>query len=259
MAFQRKRGAELRKGPELRDVALRPGLQRQVLLLSIARVDGLVEIAHNRSRAGARTHSPESLVLMPLLSRRAFLGWLAASLPASAIVRRAHAAAVADLAANPVTLRAMGGAVLPAEFGTENIAAAVERFQRWMSGYREDIELLHGYGTSRLQHSGPTPATRWATQLGNIDARSRRQHGRAFADLPLALRRDMIRDDLSQMKVDRLPSLGRAPHVALALLAHFYASPEATDLCYGAHIGKQTCRPLSASSRRPLPLAPRRA
>ena len=42
---------------------------------------------------------------------------------------------------------------------------------------------------------------------------------------------------------------------AVALLAHFYASPAATDLCYEARIGKDTCRPLAQSSRKPLPLA----
>jgi hypothetical protein len=196
---------------------------------------------------------------MPTLSRRAVLGWLAASVPAAVIVRRAHAAAVGDLATDPRTLAAVGWAVLPTELGRERSAAAVQRFQRWILGYREGAELLHGYGTSKLERSGPTPATRWASQLDAIDARSRKQHGHAFADLPLTLQRDTIREDISALKVDRLPAVGRAPHVALALLAHFYASPEATDLCYGAHVAKQTCRPLSASPRQPLPLAPRRA
>ncbi len=196
---------------------------------------------------------------MPTLSRRAFLGWLAASVPAAAIVRRAHAAAVGELAADPRTLAAIGLAVLPSELGSAGSAAAVQRFQRWILGYRDGAELVHGYGTSKLEHSGPTPATRWAAQLDALDAQSRKQHGRPFATLSLALQRDMIRADLASMKADRLPSVARAPHVALALLAHFYASPEATDLCYQAQVGKQTCRPLSASSRHPLPLAPRHA
>ena len=196
---------------------------------------------------------------MPTLSRRAFLGWLAASVPAAAIIRRAHAAAVGELAADTRTLAAVGAAVLPSDLGGDGTAAAVNRFQRWILDYREGAELVHGYGTSRLEHSGPTPATRWASQLDALDARSRKQHGRTFAALSLELQRDMIRTDLASMKADRLTSVGRAPHVALAVLAHFYASAEATDLCYGAQIGKQTCRPLSASSRQPLPLAPRHA
>ena len=52
----------------------------------------------------------------------------------------------------------------------------------------------------------------------------------------------------------RIPSVGAANHVALALLGHFYSSSEANDRCYQANIGKQTCRPLGASSRKPLPM-----
>ncbi|MEP7000188.1 MAG: gluconate 2-dehydrogenase subunit 3 family protein [bacterium] len=194
---------------------------------------------------------------MPTISRRKFLGWLAASVPAAAFVRQAHAAAVDDLSGNQRTLAAIGAAILPTELGSAATTAAVHRFQRWIAGYREGAELLHGYGTSKLERSGQTPATRWAAQLDAIDARSRKLHGRAFADLSLTLQRDTIREDLSAITSGRLPSVVRAPHVALALLAHFYASPEATDLCYGAQIGKQACRPLAASSRQPLPLARR--
>ena len=51
-----------------------------------------------------------------------------------------------------------------------------------------------------------------------------------------------------------MPGVADANHVSLALLAHFYDSSAATDLCYEAQIGKQTCRPLAASARKPLPL-----
>jgi hypothetical protein len=185
---------------------------------------------------------------MTAFSRRAFLGSLAALVPAAAFVRRAHALAVDDIATSPRTLRALGEAILPSELGTVGIAAAVDRFQRWIAGYREGAELLHGYGTSILESAGPTPATKWATQLARLDARG-------FAGLPLEKRRAMVRAELAELKVDRIGAVGRAPHVGVALLAHFYASPEATDLCYDSKIGKQTCRPLAASSRRPLPLA----
>ena len=98
---------------------------------------------------------------MTLLSRRAFLGTLAAAIPAAALVRRAHAAAVDDIAADPRTLHAVGEAMLPSELGLPGTQAAVTDFQRWIAGYRENAELLHGYGTSALARSGPTPATRW--------------------------------------------------------------------------------------------------
>jgi hypothetical protein len=196
---------------------------------------------------------------MPLLSRRAFLGTLAAAVPAAALVRRAHAAAVDDIVASPRTLHALGEAVLPSELGQSGTRAAVTDFQRWIAGYREGAELLHGYGTSTLERSGPTPATRWAAQLDALDATARKEGARSFAALSLDRRREVVRAELEALKADRIPSVGRAPHVAVALLAHWYGSADATDRCYEAYVGRQSCRPLAASARKPLPLAGPRA
>jgi hypothetical protein len=135
----------------------------------------------------------------------------------------------------------------------------VADFQRWIAGYREGAELLHGYGTSALEWSGPTPATRWAAQLDALDATARKEGARSFGALPLERRRSIVRAELDALKTDRLPAVGRAPHVALALLAHWYGTAAATDRCYDAHIGRQSCRPLAASPRQPLPLAKVRA
>lgn len=196
---------------------------------------------------------------MFLLSRRTFLGSLAAALPAAALVRRAHAAAVDNIAASARTLPALGEAVLPSELGRAGTLAAVTDFQRWIAGYREGAELLHGYGTSKLEQAGPTPATTWAAQLDALDATARREGSRSFAQLPLARRRAIARHELETMQADRIPPVGRASHVALALLAHWYGTADATDRCYAAHIGKESCRPLATSTRKPLPLAGVRA
>jgi hypothetical protein len=196
---------------------------------------------------------------MPTLSRRAFLGALAATVPAAAFVRQAHAAAVDDLASSPTTLHALGEAVLPAELGAAGTTAAVQAFQRWIAGYREGVELLHGYGTSLLEHAGPTPATRWMAQLDALDASARKSGTRSFAGLSVAQRRQLVQADLDAIKADRIPAVGHAPHVALALLGHYYGSTEANDLCYQAQIGRMNCRPLAASPRKPLPLAGSRA
>ena len=192
---------------------------------------------------------------MQPLSRRAFFGWLAAAVPATALVRRAHAAAIDHLASGPRTLHALGDTVLPSELSASGTAAAVARFQQWMTGYREGVEVVHGYGTSQLGYTGPTPATKWSAQLDRLDTSAKSLHGRAFNDLTRAQRRALVERELAAMKPDRLPAVGRAQHVALALLAHFYGSPQAIDLCYGAHVGRQTCRPLATQGRRPLPLA----
>ena len=196
---------------------------------------------------------------MSLFSRRAFVATLAAAVPSAALVRRAHALSVDHIAAGPRTLRALGDVVLPAEIGPAGITAAVAAFERWIAGYRAKAELLHGYGTSELAYAGPTPATRWAQQLDRLDADARAAHRTAFADLPRTVRQAAVREILDGIEAERIPTVGRAPHVALALLAHWAASPEATDLCYRARIGRQTCRPLDAQARKPLPIAEARA
>ena len=184
---------------------------------------------------------------MPIFSRRAFLSALAATIPAVVLVRRAHAAAVDELAADPGTLHALAEAVLPSELSAAQVGSIVSSFQRWIAGYRENAELLHGYGTSALERARPTPATRWAAQLESL--------GRPFAKASIAERQRIVQRELDALKAERIPAIGRAPHVALAVLAHFYGSADATDLCYGVSIGKQTCRPLATQARKPLPLA----
>lgn len=193
---------------------------------------------------------------MPI-SRRAFLTWAAGAIPVAALVRRAHAHAIASLSAErapATTLHALAEVVLPSELGRGGLSREVDAFRRWMSEYREHAELTHGYGTSRIRYSGPTPATRWTSQLDGLDAAARKQFGSSFAALPVTRREQLVRAALARAKVDRMPAVANADHVALALLAHFYASSEANDLCYGVAIGRETCRPLGQSSRKPLPL-----
>ena len=192
---------------------------------------------------------------MPWLSRRAFLGTLAAAVPVAAIARRAHAAAIHELGTTPETLHALGAAILPSELGANGIVTAVNAFQHWIGGYREHVELLHGYGTSALTYSGPTPATRWAMQVDALDRAARRSGSRSFAALTLEHRQQLVRAELGALNVTALPAVDRAPHVALALLSHWYGSTDATDRCYRASIARFQCRPLAASGRVPLPLA----
>ena len=191
---------------------------------------------------------------MPALSRRRFVAALACAFPLAAIVRRAHAAAVAQLESDPATLDALAEAVLPSTLGRAGARKAAATFRAWGAGYREKAELVHGYGTSRLRASGPTPVTRWASQLDDLDARARSEHQRPYRDLTITDRESIVRAALQGERLDRMPSIAGAGHVAIALIAHFYESPAAMDLCYGARIGRQTCRPLAAQARKPLPL-----
>jgi hypothetical protein len=192
-----------------------------------------------------------------MVSRRAFLGWMASVVPMALVVRRAHAAAVLDLQAGPATLRALAEAVLPSELSAAGVAAEVSAFQRWISGYREGAEVNHAYGSSRVRNLGPTPATLWMRQLDELDAKARTAHGRAFAALTLVQRRTLAREVLGAERTASIGDVAGASHVGFAILAHFFTGSQATDLCYDAKIGKSMCRPLAASTAKPVAIARR--
>jgi len=181
-------------------------------------------------------------------ARRRFVLGLAALVPLPFVARRLHGLAVQSL--DPALLRALADAILPAELGRTGIERAAGDFERWLRGYREGAEILHGYGSGEIRRTGPSPALKWSAQLRDLDTGS-------FTTRPRAERQEVVRAALAGLSLNDVPQIDRAPHVAVGLLAHFYDSPVATDLCYRVRIGKDTCRPLADAPRRPLPLAPR--
>jgi hypothetical protein len=191
------------------------------------------------------------------LTRRTFVGWigsLGAFIGLSPWLRRPPAQA-------PVgerELLPLGEAVLPDELGTDGVQSAVRTFARWLAAYRPDAEVLHGYGTGELRSTPPNPVERWRRQLVQLDTDANARHRRGFANLTRAERQALVRDTLARERIDRLPAPLNAPHVAVALLAHYFGSRDANDLCYGVQIGRNSCRPLVNASREPVPLARRR-
>ena len=154
---------------------------------------------------------------------------------------------------NAALLSAVGDAVLPAELGPQGVTRAVAEFQRWMDAYQPGAEANHGYGTGRIERLPADPRPQWRSQLAALDADAQRT-GQSFNALPRDRRQTMIRAALAGERGDAMPNPLTAKHVALALLAHFYDSPAATDLCYRAQIGRQQCRPLSAQHAQPVAL-----
>ena len=138
--------------------------------------------------------------------------------------------------------------------GKAGVVKAATAFRDWGAGYREGAELVHGYGTSRLRSTGPTPLTRWTKQLDELDAAAQAAHAKPFRSVGTGERTALVRAAIQGQRLDRMPGVVDASHVALALVAHFYDSPGAADLCYEAQIGKNQCRPLAASTKKPLPL-----
>ena len=158
---------------------------------------------------------------------------------------------------NASTLVAVGDAVLPAELGPQGVARAVSAFERWMDGYRPGAEANHGYGTARIERLSADPRPRWQAQLAALDSDARGANGRSFVALTREQRQAAVRTALAAQRGDALPTPLSARHVALALLAHFYDSPAATDLCYDAQIGRQQCRPLAAQRQQPVAIGRR--
>lgn len=192
---------------------------------------------------------------MPDINRRGFVGSVAASVPIAAasrhLLRSGKSAPLDD-----ALMGALGHSLLPTELGSDNIDRVVDEFQQWLELYSTDAELNHGYGTSEIDYTPGDPTSRWQDQLDGLNAEAQRRFGASFVDLDADVRRNIIRQQIADNRLDRLPRAYRARHVAVGLLAYFYASPEATDLCYKAAIGKNKCRPLRRSPDEPISLRP---
>jgi hypothetical protein len=196
-------------------------------------------------------------------TRRVFLRWSAITSAALGAIpmfrRRAHGqgrtgtAARESVGLEVAKLLPMAYAVLPAELGAARLERATTAFARWVAGYREGEETVHPYGSERLGATGASPAKKWADQLAALNTRARSEKQRPFAELPVEERQALVGAALNELQVTaRIPSAIAAPHVALALLAHFLDSPEARNLAYERTIDPRTCRPLANSPKEPV-------
>ena len=187
------------------------------------------------------------------MKRRTLLQWLgsaAASWPLMRVELRAD-----ELPADQVTvLRDVAATVLPSSIGSKGQNDAVDNFLRWIREYKEGVALSHGYGDPRLVKSGPSPAPNYTKQLIALqrDAQSR---GGRFGALPIETRRELLDAAFKSAEVRNLPGRPDGKHVVADLMAHYFRSSEANDLCYNARIGRNTYRAIRVTTVRPRPLA----
>jgi hypothetical protein len=145
---------------------------------------------------------------------------------------------------NPVDetrLRALANVVLPSELGAEGRARVVGQFLAWLRDYRAGVDTDHGYGFPRLRRTAQSPIAKYSEQLAALES--------AAGDKTRAIEAAIL-----TAKVERLPARPDGGHVATDLMAFYFNSVEATDLAYGAAIGRDTCRGLDGSQNRPAPL-----
>jgi hypothetical protein len=186
------------------------------------------------------------------MKRRTLLQWLissAASLPLLRVSLRAQ-----ELTGDQVfVLRDVAGTVLPSSLGPKGQDEAVDAFLRWIRDYKEGVALSHGYGEPRLVKSGPTPAPGYAKQITALQQAAQARGGR-FGALPLDVRRDLLDAAFKAADVRNLPGRPDGKHVVADLMAHYFRSSSANDLCYNARIGRNTYRAIRVTTVRPAPL-----
>jgi hypothetical protein len=192
------------------------------------------------------------------MKRRRALQTLASAAAALPLLRvELSAEALAKLDELPpeqvFVLRDVAATVLPSAIGSKGQNEAVDNFLRWIRDYKEGVALSHGYGEPRLVKSGPSPAPGDTKQLIALQQAAQARGGR-FGALPTEARRELLDAAFKSAEVRNLPGRPDGRHVVADLMAHYFRSSAANDLCYNARIGRHTYRAIRVTTVRPQPL-----
>jgi hypothetical protein len=150
-------------------------------------------------------------------------------------------------------LREVATTVLPASLGAARVGATVDRFVAWTRGYREGVAVTHGYGHPRPQKTPASPVPGYLAQLAALDTDARARGG-PWPSLDLETQRGLLDAAFVKAGVRGLPVRPTGQHVVADLMAFHFRSSEANDECYRALIGRETCRPIAITTRRPQAL-----
>jgi gluconate 2-dehydrogenase subunit 3-like protein len=155
---------------------------------------------------------------------------------------------------DPAILAAIAEVVLPADADRK---AAVDAFTTWIANYTEGADTDHGYGNTRVRSTGPSPARNYSVQIAALDAAAKAKGAAGFAAASLDQRRLIVEAAIADAKIDRLSARPTGAHIATDLMGHYFNSPTAQDLCYRAAIGRDACRGLAGSEKKPTDLSPK--
>src|SRR6188474_3140219 len=89
-------------------------------------------------------------------------------------------------ALDAAVLAAIAEVVLPAE---ADRPSAVDAFVRWIREYKEGADTDHGYGSTRVRATGPSPARNYAAQLAALDSAAKAKGAAGFVAASLDQRR----------------------------------------------------------------------
>jgi hypothetical protein len=78
--------------------------------------------------------------------------------------------------------------------------------------------------------------------------------GGRFGALPIETRRQLLDAAFTAADVRNLPGRPDGKHVIADLMAHYFRSSAANDLCYDARIGRNTYRAIRVTTVRPAAL-----
>ena len=97
--------------------------------------------------------------------------------------------------------------------------------------------------------SGPSPAP--VHETDHRAAAAAQARGGRFGALPIEVRRELIDAAFKAADVRNLPGRPTASTSSPILMAHYFRSSGANDLCYNARIGRNTYRAIRVTTVRP--------
>ena len=152
-------------------------------------------------------------------------------------------------------LDALGHLVLPrSALGDAGVVRVVGEFLAWLDGFEPVAERDHLYDAGEILYGPPDPAPLWQSQLEALSLEADKRYGMTFVEVDETRQREILERQLPDHIPDDMPYAGAASHVAIGLVAWFYATPEANDLALNAKVGRETCRGLASGASRPGPL-----
>ena len=152
-------------------------------------------------------------------------------------------------------LEALAMLVLPRiALGDAGIKRVTGEFLDWLDAFDPATELNHPYYSAEIDYGPPDPAPLWGAQLRALDIEAQNRFDSGFSQIGQDQQRFILERQLPQNTPEVLPHTGNARHVAVGLIAYFYATAESNDLCLQAKVGRQTCRGLATSPDKPAPL-----